>query len=349
MVRPSRSGFTLIELLVVISTLSLLMALLLPAVQSARESARRLQCSNNLKQIGIALQTYETKIGAYPPGRLKVFDPRYSGTDYPCSSRGTDLSMFVHMLPELDQQALYNSINHSLSIVGFENRTAQGVSCNVLACPSDTEAGYPRPLDFAQLIGGGFALPGERPLGVFTSYSGNFGSFLIWWNYCHPSVQQAAEANGVFNDVSPIRASAIRDGLSNTVFVAEKATTTFQSLDQMNPVFFTRYGWYFEGNWGDTLLTSFYPPNSYKKVALAAVPAQVYSASSLHPGGLNALFGDGSVKFISETINTCPFDPSTGEPLGATLNRGGWWDNASRAGVWQAIMTRSGGEVPEGL
>jgi prepilin-type processing-associated H-X9-DG protein len=337
-------------LLVVTSLISLLIALLLPAVQSSREAARRLQCSNNLKQIGLALQTYEAGVGAYPPGRSMIFDPRYSGARYPCTSLGPDRSLFVHILPQLEQQTLYNGINQALAILGSENRTVQSVSCNVFACPDDTEAGYPRPLDYQQLISGGFALPGERPLAVFTSYSGNFGSFHIWWDYCNqPISRQIAEANGVFNDRAPLRASSVLDGLSNTIFVAEKATVTFRSLDEINPVFFSRFGWYFNGNWGDTLLTSFYPPNSYKTVALAAVPAQVYSASSLHPGGLNALFGDGSVRFIKETIDTWKFDSATGNPAGIELNPGGWWDNVPRAGVWQALTTRSSGEAVEGF
>ncbi len=342
----TRAGITLIELLVVISVLSLLAALLLPAVQSSREAARRLQCSNNLKQIGLALQMYETAIGAYPPGRFQVFDPRYAGTNYPCSSPGPDRSLFIHILPQLEQQGVYNSINQSLAILSFENRTVQRASTSVFMCPDDIEAGYPRPLDYDQLISAGMALPDERPLAMFTSYSGSFGSFYIWWDYCRqPIPRQIAEANGVFNDLSPLRASSIMDGLSNTVFVAEKATTTFKALDELNPVFFTRFGWYFNGNWGDTLLTSFYPPNSYKRVALASLSAQVYSASSLHPGGLNVLLGDGSVRFISDNIQTWSFDPSTGNPAGITQNPRGWWDDVPRAGVWQSLTTRSSGEL----
>ncbi len=154
-----------------------------------------------------------------------------------------------------------------------------------------------------------------------------------------------AQANGCFNDRSPYSLASITDGLSNTIVAAEKSTTTFKSLNDVDPVYFTRYGWYFMANWGDTLLTTFYPPNSFKRVSVGAVHAQVASASSLHPGGLNVLMGDGSVRFIKETIETWPYDPISGLPVGITRNVGGWWENVPPLGVWQALASRSGGEI----
>lgn len=127
----------------------------------------------------------------------------------------------------------------------------------------------------------------------------------------------------------------MRDGASQTLIAAEAATTPLASWDE---TIYGRYGWYFTGNLGDNLFTTFYPPNAFKKVA-AAVPA---SASSMHPGGLNALMGDGSVRFIKDTINTWPYDPSTGQPVGVVYHTPeGYWQYPPPAGTWQALSTRA--------
>ena len=154
-----------------------------------------------------------------------------------------------------------------------------------------------------------------------------------------------AQADGVINDASPIRLASITDGLSQTLFVTEKAVTAFRTLDTVDPALPDKRGWYVTGNWGDTLMTTFYPPNTFGKVALAAGNAHTFAASSLHPCGLNALMGDGSVRFLKDTIQTWPFDPITGTPAGARLTPGGWWEGLPPSGIWQALATRAGGEV----
>jgi prepilin-type N-terminal cleavage/methylation domain-containing protein/prepilin-type processing-associated H-X9-DG protein len=344
-----RCGFTLVEVLVAISVISLLMALLLPAVQSAREAARRARCCNNLKQVGIALHAYDIAFGSFPTGRCKTYDPRYAGPNPPCTARMIDKSFLAMSLSELDQTSLYNSMNQSLTVFGYENRTIFPVAVAAFACPSDPEAGAARAADITTMVELGLASPGEVLTVSFTSYSGCFGSFDVIalptpQNNCTVPAPLAAQSDGCLGDIAPIRPASVSDGLSQTILVSEKATTTFHILDEANPLLFSRYGWYFAGNMGDTLFTTFYPPNAYLRISPLAGSKVTFAASSLHPGGVNALFADGSVHFIKDSINTWPYDSLLGQPIGASQNTSGWWVGMPPAGVWQKLSTRSGGD-----
>jgi len=340
-------GFTVIELLVVISIISVLLGLLLPAVQSAREAARRAQCSNNLKQLGLALHAYHDVFGALPPGRIKSYDRRYSGPKPPCTSSIVDKSIEVFALGFMEQAALYNAVNQDLAIIGGENSTAHAVVVPIFACPSDPTSGRPRELNAGALARYGVADPARM---VFTSYAGMIGSTPVLaqplpnTNCVVPGLL-IGQCNGVFNDLSPIRLASVTDGLSNTVFMAEKATTILQALNGLNPSLAPAHGWYITGNWGDTLVTSLYPPNACDRVAGVSTAAWTNSASSMHPGGLNALMGDGAVRFIKDSIETWPFDPTSGDPKGASQTAEGAWVNLPPPGVWQSLSTRSAGEV----
>ena len=126
-----RRGFTLIELLVVIAIIGVLVALLLPAVQAAREAARRAQCSNNLKQIGIALHGYLTAIGQFPPGRINSH----------IAGRGNCWGAYAQLLPNLEQKPVFDAFNFDLDPDGSPaNTTAAGTFINAFICPTD---GYP--------------------------------------------------------------------------------------------------------------------------------------------------------------------------------------------------------------
>jgi prepilin-type N-terminal cleavage/methylation domain-containing protein len=120
-----RSGFTLIELLVVIAIIGILVGLVLPAVHAAREAARRMQCTNNLKQLGLAALNYESANGCYPPNLLSLAGP--GGTN----------GAFVRILPFFEQGALFNAYNNSTFAFDPSNITIAGVALGVLWCPSD--------------------------------------------------------------------------------------------------------------------------------------------------------------------------------------------------------------------
>jgi len=340
-------AFTLIELLVVISIIGLLLGLFLPAVQSAREVARRAQCANNLKQLGLAIHGYHDAFGSLPPGRTKAYDPRYSGANPPCTSTIVDKSLEVFVLPFMEQTALFNAVNQNLAIIGAENSTTHSIAVPGFACPSDPMSGIVRDLISGQLAEYGVPDPAHM---VFTSYAGSIGSLPVLaqplpTTGCVVPGPLTAQCNGVFNDLSPMRLASVTDGLSNTIFLAEKSTTIIQQLNTVNPDLFAERGWYITGNWGDTLVTTLHPCNAYKRVTLGAMAAWTNSASSLHPGGVNVMMGDGSVRFIKDSIQSWPFDPMTGGPAGASLTSGGWWVNLPPSGVWQALSTRSGGEL----
>ena len=343
-------GFSLIELLVVIGVIALLVAFLLPAVQSAREAARRAQCGSNLKQIGVAVHNYHDSFGCLPPGRFLTYDTRFAGKNPPCTSPAVDKSPHVFLLPVLERQSLYNAINQDLSIFGPENTTVHAVSVATFACPSDPGAGSAQPLAAGALLPYAPDPPNGRAMMVFTSYSACYGSFYVnaiprTSNGCQVAGPLLAQANGAIGDVSPVGFSAVSDGLSQTLTFAEKSATMALRLGEAVPDQEARHGWWVSGNWGDTLMTTFFPPATYERIALGSPNALVAGASSQHPGGLNALMLDGSTRFIKNTIQTWPYEPITGNPVGATLGPGGFWANLPPPGVWQALATRSGGET----
>jgi prepilin-type processing-associated H-X9-DG protein len=261
-----------------------------------------------------------------------------------------DKSLLVFSLAFLEQSPVYNAINQNLTILGVENLTVHPVAIPTFACPSDPMSGQARSLNSGALSQYGISDPAQM---VFASYAGCLGSLEVTAlplpsANCIVAAQQVQQSNGVFPDISPIRMSSVTDGLSNTVFMAEKSTTVLKRLDIVDPTLFAEYGWYITGNWGDTLISTFYPPNAYNKVALSAMKAWRDSASSLHPGGLNVLLGDGSVRFIKDSIQSWPFEPLTGAPAGVTFSAQGWWLNVPTPGVWQALSTRAGGEIVGG-
>jgi type II secretory pathway pseudopilin PulG len=343
-------GVTLIELLVILAIIGLLVAILLPAILSAREAARRLQCSNNLRQFGLAISSYAFTYNNLPPGRTKTTDPRFAGSNPPCTSLTVDASLHINLLPFIDGVSLYNSLNHTTSILTSENTSLHTVSLSVFCCPSDYSSGIARDLNSGALSEFGVDDNNNRSKMIFTSYVGSFGSLEVIAlpdpaNNCIVPNILYSQSNGCFNDLTNITLAGISDGLSNTIFASERCSATLTKYDTAPVDFSARYGWFVIGNLGHTLFTTFYTPNPSTNGTASSLRALGDSAFSLHNRGVHAVMGDGSTRFISNSVQSWPTDSNTGLPRGISKAKGGWWLNIPTAGVWQALSTRASGEV----
>jgi prepilin-type N-terminal cleavage/methylation domain-containing protein/prepilin-type processing-associated H-X9-DG protein len=331
-------GFTLIELLVVIAVIGVLIALLLPAVQAAREAARRTQCVNNLKQLGLAIQGYVDTHGVMPLGSFKMPPP--AGGD-PCNG-GHEAGVFIAILSFLEQGPLFNAFNSGVHYETAPNSTVNGTGLSVLWCPSDGMV--------SQADSKHFGWPVR-----FCSYMGNAGT----WNSppenrgptCTVQSFQAllGQANGVIFYYSSVRIAGVTDGTSNTFLLGEHAYGKNPAIELPD------WNWWFSGNYGDTMFTTLFPMNPLGKIPDVSnqtlygidINPSIQAASSYHPGGAHFALCDGSVRFVKETIDCAPFDASTGLPRGWSLGANGLYsvNPPGRMGVYQALSTRNGGEV----
>lgn len=277
-----RTGFTLIELLVVIAVIAVLISLLLPAVQQAREAARRTQCKNNLKQIGISLHSYVSSHKVFPPGYV-------AGATFPDTTNGWGWPAML--LPQLDQAPLYNSLNFSLPLEHSSNAAGAGTVLSVFLCASDI------------VPGGQFSVTNgstEIMRGAPSSYAATVGD--------DNSEVTDLIGNGVFFRNSSVGLADITDGTSNTVCVGDRA------WGQTNGM------WAGAPNGGRVRAGA---QNPWYQVSDAAAPTFVLvhnnwiniltdsdggldDFSSLHPGGVQLLFADGSVRFIANITEEGP-------------------------------------------
>ncbi len=207
--RPRRSGgFTLIELLVVIAIIGVLVGLLLPAVQAARESARRTQCANNLKQIGLALAAYADRVGALPPGYVSTW------SDYYRREVGPGWAWASMILPDLEQPALHAAINFDLPIHEPAGATARVHPLGLFLCPTDDMPAVWTAKDGFVWIYSGQIYSAQQPICEVAgaNYVGVFG-------IGEPGV----DGDGVFFRNESVAYRAIRDGLAQTLAVGERS------------------------------------------------------------------------------------------------------------------------------
>jgi prepilin-type N-terminal cleavage/methylation domain-containing protein/prepilin-type processing-associated H-X9-DG protein len=318
-----RTAFTLVELLVVIAIIGILVALLLPAVQAARAAARRMSCSSNLKQIGLAMHNYHDSNRQFPPSAILPRDATFDSW-----------SPQARLLPFLEQEQLQDLINWNYSYKSQPEVTRTRVP--IYLCPSE--------------VG-----DRERPDGALTHYPLNYGMNLGTWFIYDPN--QGHGGDGISHPNGAINFAALLDGTSHTIAFAEVKAWTPYFRDGGNPSAanmpipsapsqVVALGGSFKKNSGHTEwvdgrvhqsgVTGTFPPNT--KVLFAsggkiydvdftsaregkAVGALTYAAvtsRSYHPGGAQIVLADGSARFVAETIEI---------------------------GIWRALSTRAGGET----
>lgn len=314
----NRAAFTLIELLVVIAIIAILIALLLPAVQQAREAARRTQCKNNLKQLGLALHNYHDTFNTFPPGVISSLT-----ANAPYQGWGWN----AMLLPYLDQAPLYNQINFSgtMQQATVANGPA-GTIIGALRCPSDTGSERVPFFDVVPTVGGAAAVV-QNQVG-----RSNYPGVVGWWNNAGTptglngtTLPYTQQYRGTFGLNSKTGFSQMSDGSSNAIVIGERytpgATGQATPLQPVGHVAWIGSGGAVGDNaapatvLGDTAValtavnaaSAPFTPAGYRingNNSGGSSTGQTSGFGSLHTGGCHFLLGDGTVRFISENVDT---------------------------------------------
>lgn len=295
--KPVTRGLTLIEVLVVVTIIGVLAALILPAVQAAREAARRAQCTNNLKQIGLAIAGYESQFNSLPPGSL----------------RDNGFSFYSRILPFLEYQQLYSAINFNVSDsleynMYSYNSTLNHLTIDTLLCPSDGQKKYGGEVNYAGNGGNGIQKYGANGF-FFTN---------VFSKLPDPGIRRSAN---------------LTDGRSTTTCVAEWTLEGSQGRDRRRAVLATpqelikpeefgafvelcsslnmtrpydacsKGGSWMSGGFAGTLYNHILGINNHSCVNAFWVQEGAWTAGSMHPGGANVLFADGHTSFMKDSID----------------------------------------------
>lgn len=315
--RRRSSGFTLIELLVVIAIIAVLIALLLPAVQSAREAARRAQCVNNLKQIGLAMHNYHDVHGQFAPGYLTLAggNATMGAPDPLTRDTGPGWAWGTMILPHMEQSPLHASFNFDLPCQAAANSTGARASVGAFLCPSVSDPSTTYDVKDE---------PGAK-LATFSRshYAASAGRPEPW---VYAIDDWSTIADGPIYRNSRTRVASVTDGLSNTIFIGEHSPIlsdkTWVGVIPGSVVFPTARFAFSEGEVGAAQLLVHSGPNPGETPPLIHPPnsrmGKVCQMYAEHPGGCNVLMGDGSVRFAKSTISQA---------------------------VWPALATIAGGEV----
>jgi prepilin-type N-terminal cleavage/methylation domain-containing protein/prepilin-type processing-associated H-X9-DG protein len=326
MSRTNKTGFTLVELLVVIAIIVLLVSFLLPALQAAREAARRIQCTNNLKQLGLGLQQYESAYGAYPPSLVLAGlgnRPDWVG----------GWSVNARILPFLEQVTLFNAINWCSTYQAPINQTVAATHLSVFVCPSEVN---PYPFD-----------SGDASTGI-VSYGWCLGDWYVWGGFAMSPNRTAFSPN------RSRRQSEFTDGTTNTFVASEVKTRQVERTECGTFGFITNPGQipdpsippgqlpqisngsmctqdvfghtaWADGQVNQSGVTTAWAPNTKVcgednasfyfgseappdldligiKESDGGPTYAAVTSRSYHPGGVNALLADGSVRFVKESV-----------------------------------------------
>jgi len=356
--RRLRPAFTLIELLVVIAIIAVLVSLLLPAIQQAREAARRSQCRNNLKQLGLALLNYESSCSTFPPGRIVYVSPTDNGTasanNNATTGQGDCFSAFAQLLPQLEQGNIYNLINFNSGPDTSANDQVVGTQPPVFLCPSDSgmqslaqDTIFVGITNYVMNTGTTFSVSTRNPsgnlvTGMFFENSkvriadiadGTTNTVClseqVLSNPADPTGTGVVNASGTWNGITPSTGFALTTGNNNSSSGPELINYPGDCVGS-NKLQLTRGNRLLYGAPGHTMYNHIRGPNDLQMDCRGGLPHSVrnfywwsrlshnVASHSKHSGGVHSLFADGHVQFINSSVDL---------------------------GTWQALGSRNSGEV----